>query len=263
MLSKIFKAKGFVALAYVTAITIFTAYSTYLGFSTIPYEIISFLPFIALVCTFMPACMASVKLYEYAMTKSKKSLKLSLIFVALSAIFPVSLYQGATPGNNPKMERLFNIPIGAQVTNENIKLWSEKYPSKEFIIANKEDGVTSIRITPKSLVNVDELSSIEYAKIVYLNILSNKEGTIREIQWLDNPNYRGIPDWSELAGDFVSNIWIGGGIKRRWDGRFMVEEGKGEVFLRIYATDALSLPPASEKLSERLGRAKLHSMFGE
>lgn len=266
MFEKIFKDKSFFALAYAVAITLFTIYSMYLGFSRIPYEMISFLPFVGLVFTLSFACYATILIYKCETTKSPKKLLSALIFVALSAILPTLLYQGATPENNPKMERLFNIPIGAQVTNENIKLWSEKYPTKEFVVTNKEDGVTSIHITPNSLVDADNLSSIDASQIVRLNILSDKEGTIREIQWLKNPIYRGRPSWYDVKRDFSSNPWLVGGIERYWDGRFIVEKGKGygDVFLRLYAmTPSSSSTPSSDKLSERLGRAKLHSMFGE
>tara|TARA_Y100001934_G_scaffold271939_1_gene359287 strand:+ start:548 stop:1345 length:798 start_codon:yes stop_codon:yes gene_type:complete len=265
MFEKIFKDKSFFALAYAVAITLFTIYSMYLGFSRIPYEMISFLPFVGLVLTALFACYASVFLYAYETTKSSKKLLSAMILVALSAVFPVILHQGATPENNPKMERLFNIPIGAQVTDENIKLWSEKYPSKEFVIVNKEDGVTSMHITPNSLVDADALSSIDASQIVRLNILSDKEGTIREIQWLKSPIYRGRPSWYDVSRDFISNPWLVGGTVRYWDGRFILEKGKGygDVFLRLYAMTPSSSTPSSDKLSERLGRAKLHSMFGE
>ncbi len=249
---------------YLLAMTLLILCLTYTGIANIPYDIISNTAFVISISALLLTLLTSSLILGIHKKPSPIFVSTLIALPFFSSILTYCLYDGAIPKENARLERLFNIPIGAQITDENIKTWSSKYPDKVFQATTDDASNTTIQIIPNSLVGKKYLSEIEKAKIVTLRANTDENGIINEIVWMKNAVTKGRPKWENISDEMPFNIWLRSSPKTFWDGRFVLEEGRNRAFLRLYDADLLiESDIKNEKHGERLGRAKLHKMFGE
>ncbi len=248
------------AFIYAATMGLFTLSVFSLGVRSVPEEITASFS-VALFFTLSTIVSFFVTVYLYNPKLSWLSGKVFAAIGVANIVALYALYGDPIPNNSHDMSSLFNIPINGELTEENIEQWSEKFADKELKLYAQSDGRAIIELMPKSLIDKNDLTAIDTAQIITLIVKTNADNIINEIRWLKTEN-KADPEWETVVNNFKFDAWLNGfETKRYWDGKYVLEKGEGATLLRLY--DARSLSSNEAGLNERLGRAKLHSIFGE